>query len=134
LHIHVQVDAVSNGEFPWRHMPDFVSCILNASPKPSSVVNSTSTMVDIIQLDFNYVNLFLNLSWLHPSHMNGIIVVYELRIAPEPSNTIDYQSVINRFSSGHTMVIWILNLPPAKQFKCHLKQLVNIVKVTIHQL
>ena len=68
--------------FPWRQMPSYVTCILDAYPKPPSAINSTT--VNIHHLDFNNVNLFLNLSWLHPSEINGIIEIYQLRTGREP--------------------------------------------------
>lgn len=81
LIIHLKVDAVSNTMFPWRQMPEYVFCIVDAHPLPPDPVN-TSDIV-ILHQDFNHKFLFLNMSWSFPNALNGMATNFEVRIARE---------------------------------------------------
>ena len=76
-----KIDAVSNGQFPWRQMPNHGTCVVDASAQPPYPVNSSS--INVLHLEFNQKFLFLNISWHHPEILHGIATSYEVRIARE---------------------------------------------------
>lgn len=80
-HIKKQVDPNSNNKFPWRQMPKYVSCIVDAYSLPPGPVNAST--IEVFHQDFNQKFLFINMTWDFPDVVNGIATNFEVRIARE---------------------------------------------------
>ena len=83
-----QVDAISNQLFPWRPMPSYVYCIIEAYQllKPVNAVT-----IELNELAFSDENLYFIVSWAHPNH-NIEYNRFEVRIAREPAKEYDHFS------------------------------------------
>ena len=81
LSFNYKVDAISNHLYPWRHMPNHKSCIVESHPMPPLPVNAS--YITIQNLIWTNKRLYLNVSWEPITIPHGNIIKSELRIAHE---------------------------------------------------